>query len=256
MAKRLGINGRAVGIAPSSGAPLRRSLSDAGEVECCCPSDPLGACCLPNGSCVPNVAQGVCKSAGGVWYPNQNCTTVDCGPFVCHQEYRTVLLTVSGIQGVFLNLYDDYPHPPTLGALVATIPIDTVSVVLPFDPSPCNTSVGYSGTTRCCSGGSSYAGLWYIPCSAIVTANPVLEELCIFASAYVCCSPGTWFGFIDFGFNQVNENGVAFGIVSWTMAFSKTGGGVLGAYQGAGGLGPIKCFSPQNLPPVGGIEVT
>lgn len=55
-----------------------RAFSNANGKECCCDSL-RGACCLPNGNCMPNVTHMQCLQQNGSWVgPNTSCTPHPC----------------------------------------------------------------------------------------------------------------------------------------------------------------------------------
>ena len=55
--------------------------SEALIAACCCggPVDPLGTCCLTNGTCISNNTFAQCNALGGSWFPGGSCSPNPCG---------------------------------------------------------------------------------------------------------------------------------------------------------------------------------
>lgn len=66
-------------------------------VDC---TDTPGACCVPNGSCVPNLTLSQCQQQGGLWKgPNSTCTSSTCNQACCFQPSGCVDLSLANCNG-------------------------------------------------------------------------------------------------------------------------------------------------------------
>jgi hypothetical protein len=77
-----GLNHIRLGIADAGDPVLDSNVFIRTQSFTCTPPGTTGACCLPNGTCTDDTSAD-CAEDGGVFHPDVDCATYDCGAMPC-----------------------------------------------------------------------------------------------------------------------------------------------------------------------------